>query len=290
MSPTIAYSPTKVDLFTPCKNAKFFDFPLPTSDALLCAEMARLAYCRKSDNDLALDQNKIAAVLDIAGFSGPKVFETQGEPNHGGTHCFLAMSKDQQTAVVSFRGTDANDPQDITDDIDGIFTPWEKGGRVDQGFKGALDDVRNDLMTALSKINDTRLLITGHSLGAAMATLLASLLGKVELYTIGSPLVGDDAFVATLANVNNHRYVDCSDIVTHVPPHEFGYRHVGLPYYIAKDRSITPNPDAKFILTDGTVAIAEYPFAVDILNPANVPARPLADHAPVNYVTAIAAA
>ena len=286
MSP-IAYSPKKDDLFFPCKNAQFFAGGPPATDALLCAEMARLAYCRIAGNNFALDRNKITGVLATVGFSPVGFFESQGNPDGEGTHCFVALRNDRQVAVVAFRGTDASDPTDVADDIDALPVPWGPGGKVHQGFKGALADVQADVLKALAPLN-ARLLFTGHSLGAALATLLATLKPPASLYTIGSPLVGDADFVATLAAVENHRYVDCCDIVTRAPPEEFGYRHLGKPYYIAKDRTMHFDASSTFIFADRLVAAAEYPFAFQAWKKENVGVRELADHAPVNYVSAIA--
>lgn len=63
-----------------------------------------------------------------------------------------------------------------------------------------------------------RLLLTGHSLGAALATLAATLELSAELITIGSPRVGNDEFVQLRATRAVKRFVNCADIVTRVPP------------------------------------------------------------------------
>jgi predicted lipase len=83
-------------------------------------------------------------------------------------------------------------------------------------------------MQSLSvKGHTNRLLVAGHSLGAAMATLAlpdieASLNIKVtSVFTFGSPRVGDDAFARaynTAFGRRSFRIVNTSDIVTSVPP------------------------------------------------------------------------
>jgi hypothetical protein len=288
MNGTIAYSPRKDDLFYPCKNAVFFPAGAPQSDAALCVELSRLAYCQ-SDGNFAFNQARITTELGKIGFTAAGFFESQGKPQGRGTHCFLAVRNDQQLAVVAFRGTDKDDPTDLADDGNALKIPWERGGKVHAGFAGALADVRPALETALQGIN-CRMLFTGHSLGAALATLLASVRAPDALYTIGSPLVGDADFVATLSGVKNFRYVDCCDIVTRVPPKELGYEHLGKPYYIAQDRSITLDPGDKFIDKDRLEAFLEYPFKYEAWKKENVGVRELADHTPVNYVSAVTAA
>jgi hypothetical protein len=288
MNGTIVYSPQKDDLYFPCKNAQFFSAGVPQSEAAVCVELARLAYCH-SDTSFSLNQAKITNELSRIGFTLDGVFESQGRPQGRGTHCFLALREDQQLAIAAFRGTDKDDPTDLADDINALMVPWDRGGKVHGGFAGALAEVRADLEQALQAIR-CRMLFTGHSLGAALATLLASVRIPAALYTFGSPLVGDSDFVATLTDVKNFRYVDCCDIVTRIPPEALGYRHLGKPYYIAQDRTVTFDPGDDFIKKDRIEAFFEYPFKYESWKKENVGVRELADHAPVNYVSAVTAA
>ena len=288
MNGPIAYSPKKDDLYYPCKNAQFFPAGAPKSDAALCVELARLAYCR-SETTFAFDQARIKNELGNIGFTAAGFFESQQIKLDGGTHCFVAVSNDQKLSAVAFRGTDKDDPTDLGKDINGLKVPWEHGGQVHCGFWDALAEVRPGLVKALSSVPG-RLLFTGHSLGAALATLLAGLKAPDALYTFGSPLVGDPAFVATLSAVKNFRYVDCCDIVTRIPPEGLGYAHLGQPYYIAQDRSVTFNPADSFIRDDRIEAFFEYPLKYHAWKKENVGMRELADHTPVNYVSAVTAA
>ncbi|RNC44267.1 lipase, partial [Trypanosoma cruzi] len=86
------------------------------------------------------------------------------------------------------------------------------------------------------------ILITGHSLGGAMATLAAanfmsqnSLFTsalKVLLYTFGQPRVGNEAFVNWLlasfcrGGHESYRVTHKRDVVPHVPPMFVGYLHL----------------------------------------------------------------
>ena len=78
----------------------------------------------------------------------------------------------------------------------------------------------------------------GHSLGAAMATIMASrcmftesLGNPVELYTFGSPRVGWKGYCNSLGVVH-HRWKNNNDIVTSVPPRFMGFKHHGTEHYI----------------------------------------------------------
>jgi hypothetical protein len=112
---------------------------------------------------------------------------------------------------------------------------------------------------------------------------MASLRRPNALYTFGSPLVGDVDFVAALQNLKSFRYVDCCDLVARVPPEGLGYRHLGVPHYIKRNRKVTINPSERSIFWDHVSAVAvyvvRYAFRKD-----NERVRELADHAPINYV------
>ena len=183
MNTNVVYSPKKDDLFYPCKNAQFFSAGTPASEPALCVELARLAYCR-SDSNFAFNQAKINTELARIGFTVAAFFESQGTPQGRGTHCFVAARQDPRLVVVTFRGTDGDDPTDVADDVDALPVRWDGGGKVHSGFAKALADVRAGLAQALHSIPG-RVVFTGHSLGAALATLLASVRTPSALYTFG---------------------------------------------------------------------------------------------------------
>jgi hypothetical protein len=288
----IAYSASKVDLYYPARSGNFFPDGLPATEAGLCAEMVRLAYCRKEPN-FQFDRDQIGSVLGRLGFKC-QFFESSVTPEGRGTHGFLAVHEDATTAarlaVVAFRGTDGGDPTDIADDAELIQDQWPVGGRVHHGFARALGDVLDDVKAALEGVGG-RVLFTGHSLGAALATLLASVRKPDCLYTFGSPRVGDGDFVATLEGVESRRFVDCCDIVARIPPESVldeKFVHYGAPYYIDRGRVVREDPGDGFIDEDCVAASADY-LAKYAWRVGNVAVRQLADHTPINYVTAVMA-
>ncbi|MBN2089872.1 lipase family protein, partial [candidate division KSB1 bacterium] len=100
-------------------------------------------------------------------------------------------------------------------------------GNIHEGFLLIYDSVRKTILENLQKIDTgNKVFVAGHSLGAALATLVVpdietTIKKKVTaLYTFGSPRVGDDTFVKTFnssfAN-KSYRIVNTSDIVTSIP-------------------------------------------------------------------------
>ncbi len=158
-----------------------------------------------------------------------------------GTQCYVAYNDD--FVIVTFRGTQVikDDDSIFHDVLKDICTDAKlrlvdsmQGGNVHEGFKQALDEVWDTLLACLEKLHSEKrertLWFTGHSLGAALATLAADRYGYVQgLYTFGSPCVGDDSFASDF-HVNTYRFVNKNDIVVCVPP--FPYVHVGQLKYI----------------------------------------------------------
>lgn len=147
--------------------------------------------------------------------------EEGGTFDENGTQAIL-VSTDTFIALA-FRGTEAASIRDIKADLDAKGTNCVSGGRVHSGFNEAFNQV---LMQIQQKLNeeqyaDKPLMITGHSLGGALATIAAKRLthnGKIAAcYTFGSPRVGDEEWVSTL-KTPVYRVVNAADCVTMLPP------------------------------------------------------------------------
>ena len=161
--------------------------------------------------------------------------------NRSGTQFFIAAN--DRFAIIAFRGSEIwkrnerFDPTqiiaDIKTNIDIRLSDWVQGGKVHNGFKSALEDVWDELLCEVENLRaqGVKIWLTGHSLGAALATLAADRLQVVQgLYTFGSPRVGDQTFEARF-RLKAFRVVNGNDIVPSVPP-EGPFRHVGEPKLI----------------------------------------------------------
>ena len=157
--------------------------------------------------------------------------------DRSGTKGFVAYSYKYKELVVCFRGTQ---PKDLNDKLANLKA-WPKKarekGRVHSGFANACDKVYDEIVEYINSLKlpqNTKLICAGHSLGAAIATIVASRLDADELYTFGSPRVGNRAFVdeMTKDNIKHYRFVNNNDIVTNVPFTLMGYKHHGELIYI----------------------------------------------------------
>jgi hypothetical protein len=195
-------------------------------------------------------------------------------------------ANDGGDAFVVFRGTESRDPTDLGSDADFRLKGWKGGGRVHTGFLKALDSVWAKVAAELAACTATRLWFTGHSLGAALATLAMQRAGRPNshLVTFGSPRVGDAAFVALFSGLPVERHVNCCDVVTQVPPAILGYEHIPAFEYIDQAGVLhSPPPTGKRIDADRWSAWADYALHY-AWKFGNVGARNLADHAPANYI------
>ena len=141
--------------------------------------------------------------------------------------------------IVCFRGTEPDQMTDVLSDLKAWPKRSREKGFVHFGFAQALDKVYDEMSTYLERLSlgapeDVKVICTGHSLGAALATIFASSQDAHELYTFGSPRVGSRSFVKEMKKdgIKHYRFVNNNDIVTSVPLALMGFRHSGTLKYI----------------------------------------------------------
>jgi hypothetical protein len=246
----------------------------------LAIEAALLAYYRAEAD--AAQRNRLAEALARVGFGDLVLFAD----SKSGAEAFAAQRSTDGTTLLSFRGTQPDNFQDLIADLRANLVAWpESAGRVHDGFAVAVRALRPQILDwiASTKPDLNRLILTGHSLGAAMATLAASIWRPAWLVTIGSPRVGDAAFIETVAPKYSVRFVDCCDAVTEVPPEIGDYVHIKDYTYLTRDAGIVENPSPEFVRSDRSQARVEYAHIYFKQLLTNVSVRDLADHAPINY-------
>lgn len=158
--------------------------------------------------------------------------------NSNGAQAYRFMNKDD--IVIACRGTEPTEFNDIKADLKAILVVAETIGRVHRGFKKEVDDIWPQIKKDIQRLrkSNRKIWFTGHSLGAAMATIMASrchddndMMECSSLYTYGSPRVGNSTYINSV-DFPHHRWVNNNDIVTRVPPWLLFYRHHGEEHYM----------------------------------------------------------
>ena len=154
----------------------------------------------------------------------------------------MGRSATSRTAFVSFRGS--SDLADWLADINVVpenYSAVSGFGNVHTGFQDVYETVRTsiaaNLATATAECD--QILMTGHSLGAALAVLAApdilrnmsSNTLEPQLITFAGPRVGIADFAAAFngAIKNCFRVVNFLDIVPLVPPDPYVHVGTGIP-------------------------------------------------------------
>ena len=164
------------------------------------------------------------------------------------TQCFLA--KHENIVLIAFRGT-----TEIGDWITNLTLRSTRRpyGKVHSGFVIGFEDVESEIEAQLRSITSQigrkpTVLLTGHSLGGALAIIAAAeLQGEYivsGVYTCGQPAVGRHSFHEFIREQyadKYHRFVNDNDIVTRLPP---TYSHVGDLYHFDENGDLKHDAEA----------------------------------------------
>lgn len=189
-----------------------------------CVDLSQAAYCGTSEWDcLTCDPSvKLEYIVENEGSRA-----IQGYDEYTGT------------LFTAFRGS--SNIQNWIENIQASkISPYNNTEiKVEKGFYKAYDHIKINLFDNLlilgDKYNTNKLLITGHSLGAAMGTLMTydilTLFTQYKiqyLITFGSPRVGNEIFVESFNTypIDSNRITHYYDVVPHIPQEFLGYLHI----------------------------------------------------------------
>lgn len=155
---------------------------------------------------------------------------------------FNAMAKDGSAYYVVFRGSQTQVDFDIDGETAQVpFPGAPQGVLIHQGFATVYAGCLGEIEQALLRLRDggskqaspPPLLITGHSLGSALATLAIPLVAKDYangmMCNQASPRVGNPKFasyIESFASFPTYRLVNTADLVPKLPPPP-SYQHAG---------------------------------------------------------------
>ncbi|CAL0309031.1 unnamed protein product [Lupinus luteus] len=166
-------------------------------------------------------------------------------------HClqaFVGVAEDPHAIIIAFRGTNEHSLQNWIEDLywkqHDINYPGMDDAMVHRGFYTAYHNttIRPAVLDAVERAKkfygDIQIIVTGHSMGGAMAAFCALDLTvnqhekNVQAMTFGQPRVGNSAFASLYSKrvPNTIRVTHDHDIVPHLPPYyshlpQITYRH-----------------------------------------------------------------
>ena len=159
------------------------------------------------------------------------------------------VAADERRMLVAFRGTESLPDWVANVQVAKDPGPW-RSTNVHEGFQDAFLPTALLIGKAIGELRrEQEIWITGHSLGGALAVLLAATLLEngipVEgLYTFAAPRVGDERFAerlnAALQGKAHWRVVNDGDLVPHLPS-EWRFDHAGERRLLT-DRGVTDDP------------------------------------------------
>ena len=213
------------------KNLKFHE------QAALFAKLSSLAYMHPENKNDKGELLKDKA-LEL-GFKATFISNETAE---------AYVFEDKENVVIACRGTEPKQLKDIATDLKIRRVPAATGiGKVHRGFKLYTDKIWDSLIEFLksNKSENKELWITGHSLGGAMATVMAKRFAEKNelktptmLFTYGSPRVGNSDYVNSVdKEIVHHRFMNDGDIVTKIPTAPL-YFHCGFLHHINKDGKV----------------------------------------------------
>ncbi|THG04630.1 hypothetical protein TEA_022046 [Camellia sinensis var. sinensis] len=164
-------------------------------------------------------------------------------------HClqgFVGMAKDLNAIVIAFRGTQERSLQNWIEDLYwkqlDLNYPGMPDAMVHHGFYFAYHNttVRSGVVNAVKRAKqlygDIDIMVTGHSMGGAMAVFCGLDLKvnhearNVQVMTFGQPRIGNAAFASYYSQLvpNTIRVTNDHDIVPHLPSY---YPHFAQKTY-----------------------------------------------------------
>lgn len=173
---------------------------------------------------------------------------------------FVAWDSQQDAIIVSFRGTQGTSIKNWIKNLDAITTkPFSQypDAKVHKGFYQSWLDLSPNIMAAVANVQEahggtTKVYVTGHSLGAAIASIAAFDMKlnygfTPSLIDLGRPRIGNHVFTeAIMGEISSvFRMTHHDDLVPHAPAEFMGFYHSG-------DEQFFQGDDTSYVTCDGS--------------------------------------
>ena len=175
-----------------------------------------------------------------------------------GAQAYTGYNAKTNTIVLAYRGS--ADIQNWIYNLDFFLIDYPnadcKGCQVHRGFLDVYNAVKSGVFASLTALTakygslNPSILVTGHSLGGALAILAAADVSiaykasfpTIRVYTYGEPRVGNPAWAywmstSILPGTIQFRVTHKADPVPRIPPEEFGFLHVPHEVWYNNDLS-----------------------------------------------------
>ncbi|CAH0028958.1 unnamed protein product [Clonostachys rhizophaga] len=166
---------------------------------------------------------------------------------------YIALVESRKQIIWVGRGSATPKNWDTNFNTTLIPSDLKDGAKIHSGFSTAWNEISHDVFATLeeqvSEHPDYDIIITGGSLGGAVATIAAAHIRaagyQADLYTYGSPRIGNDVLVDFITGQpgKSYRVTHRHDLVPRVPPPVSflpgwaEYRHVSPEYWLQGEPS-----------------------------------------------------
>lgn len=244
------YSPKKEGFFYWTDTPEYVTNSFNLKSCLFMAELADMSYYTNTSQEIQVISQ--FAKQYFLKFNPMNIYN---DVNTSTTFIYLTDTRNRNL-YISFRGTELNEGN-LKSDFYETLVKYQPTSNLDvsvsYGFANAFLGVRQFFHDVVFKIQPNRVIITGHSLGGALASLAAFDLKYIHpntdiiVYTFASPRVGDIAFAANFNKMvtKSYRVQNIYDPVPRFPTTYQGYEHVKKEILIDGNNCVinAPLPD-----------------------------------------------
>lgn len=243
--------------------------PLQLSPELVAYFVRLGKLVRKGYADGFLDN---PGATDVSDLGMELITIIHAEDSDGELRPYGTIARDATNVFIGIRGTEGGAEWISDADAFQVDFPVMRSTltpKVHRGFARIYNTMRTAeglLIKHHPVLVGASVVVTGHSLGAALATLLAADVGAFDLCTFAGPRVGDPDFCECAAQriIRTERFVNVPDLVPKVPFNlpDFPYAELGLPILLDSEGLVREDPHAWHSL-DTYLHLIDVSFPID---------------------------